>query len=96
MVGTLLIESIVIEDDLLLFTGWYGRKRIFHKSDLKGCRGTISATRGYQRYLIDTPKGNIEFYETISDFRTLMNWLESAGVEFDLTPFAAPPSLPGS
>jgi hypothetical protein len=96
MIGTFLVESIVIEKDLLLFTGWYGRKRIFRKSDLKGFRGTISASRGYQRYQIETPKGNIEFYETISDFRTLLNWLVSAGVEFDLTPFAAPPSLPGS
>jgi hypothetical protein len=86
MVGSFLIESIVIEEDLLLFTGWYGRKRIFRKSDLKNCRGTITASRGYQRYQINTPKGNIEFYETISDLRTLVNWLESAGVECIVRP----------
>ena len=83
MIGSFLVESMSLEKDRLLFTDWYGQKRIISREAFQGCAVKVSSSGKTRNYLIKTPEGKVEFYETISDIGSLREWLDSAGVNWD-------------
>ena len=83
ILGSWLLEDIRLFEDRLLFRGWYGKIRIIRRSAFQGCGVKVTSSGNTRNYLIKTPDGNVEFYETISDVGSLREWLESAGVNWD-------------